>query len=86
LDENSHGLVLCYTFDTFSREISETFNTFSSILIKFGETRYAVFTLNYKNGFEKPYSENLSEDEINTLINSETTAHLKLIKDKANQI
>ena len=48
------------------------------------QLKYVAFGLNYKDGYEKLYFENLSGNEIYRLVISETKMHLSLIKENTS--
>ncbi|MBS4027666.1 MAG: Fic family protein [Ignavibacteriales bacterium] len=85
VDGNTSNINLYYNFLKFNQEGFGEFNHQIAVYIQFELSFYSV-TTNGSNTIEKPYEEQLSNEEFDDLIKQETRKHKELIEYKLNEI
>jgi hypothetical protein len=85
-DEDFQKIQLSYKHLYFNREGFNNFNHTTSIYINLGKTKYKIKGEYIPTGstviYEKLYSENLTEIEVQTLISDLSKSHLEFIESK----
>jgi Fic family protein len=77
---------LVYLGNSLNQDAFGTFQYESTITVTFELTKYRAMVSGNQWGFDKLYSEQLSEEEIEKLINAEKKFHLDLIKKKVGDL
>jgi Fic family protein len=76
---------LIYRFENFRYDGYKEFNFHSNIQFILKKTKYFIFIINSDISVEKLYSEQLTDAEINQLINSEIRRHKEFIEQKIDE-
>lgn len=84
--ESIKGLRLNYYFSTFNQVSILQFSFQSEILVDFNLWYYTVFSFDYKIKIDKSYTEQLTDDEINEIVNAEMKRHTAFIENKIKEI
>ncbi len=86
IEDQSGRIVLEYYYSAFSRVGFEEFDFTSKIEFEFEVTRYKIENLKGGVSFTKLYNEQLTEEEINQLVNSEIRRHKETIEERIEEI
>lgn len=85
ITDNINSIRLVFYYQAFNQMGFEAFNHISEITFSFDYTRYRVKSTS-NPAIEKLYGEQLNEDEINQLLNTEIKKHTQLIENKIEEI
>jgi len=83
--ENFRNVIIRYNYKSFNREHFREFDHISQIEFQFNQNDYIVKTLGNIE-IKKSYKEQLNEEEIITLVNSEMKRHQQAIEEKIEEI
>lgn len=86
INDNTFLIKIEFQFIVFSQKGFRETNYYSSIDCHFMDTKYKVTDSKEEVSFEKFYSEQLSDEEINALVNSEVRRHKNEIERQIEQI
>jgi Fic family protein len=84
--ESIKGLRLNYYFSNFNQVSILQFSFQSEILVDFNLWYYTVFSFDRKTKIDKSYTEQLTDDEINEIVNAEMKRHTAFIENKIKEI
>lgn len=84
INDNIDTIIFGFSYGMFNQMGFEKFNHLSQINFYFDHTKYKVSTANVS--IEKPYGEQLDEDEITRLINTEIRKHKQLIEEMIEEM
>lgn len=85
VDDKAESLSLIYAYNFFNHTDYKTFNYDSEIHFYFSNFKYYVKNKSDKVKIEKLYSQNLSLNEINDLVNSELRNHKNFIESQIEE-
>lgn len=86
IKEDTNSIRPDFSYTAFNQKGFQESNYHSSIEFQFDFTKYKVFNRNKQVFFEKLYSEQLEEDEIIELVNSEIKGHKNHIEKQISKI
>lgn len=86
IEDNTNSIQITFNYNTFKHSGFEEFNFTSSINLKFNLTKYRVYSSDKKATIEKLYDEQLTDEEIDSLVNTEIKRHKNQIEIKIEEV